>query len=228
MRCLWLLLLLFSSVAIAKVDHLSVNRIEQSGQRMTWIYVNVVADQASFGKLRFYLVQQGTVKPLTGRPEGQFMMRLDSEGALTGDAELLVSTLLDSKDDALGRFKLTAAHVIQSVQPLSHAASAKQVPVTNSKATAVVVAQPAVATKSEQCHLAAGESLWRGANRLAVPYGLGRYGMMMALFDANPKHFNSNPQRLVNAELSCPSSDITARWKDEAHAKKQFELNTSQ
>ncbi|SDI39223.1 hypothetical protein SAMN04488540_101275 [Ferrimonas sediminum] len=67
-------------------------------------------------------------------------------------------------------------------------------------------------------------SLWSVARDTATKMGLGRYGALMALVQANPGCFRSgNPNYLICEQLSWPEAKIIGHWNSEVSAKKRFE-----
>ncbi|WP_298441004.1 hypothetical protein [uncultured Ferrimonas sp.] len=255
MRWFGFWLLLFSCGANALVDHLSVNRVEVIKNQPTQLFINIVADPSSKQQLRFYLEQNGQRIPLRYREVNDFQLQITSSTPLSSNAQLLASTWLHVTDDALGRFQLVSVgnanpqdhnavvavatsklnHPAPSTRPEQHAqlgegAEPALATVTPApKLKAVKQPSPALQTPTGiQCSLHRGESLWRAAERLAPAFAVGRYGMIWALYDANPSVFNGSPQIMRSDQLRCPSSQIIARWQDEAKAKQQFKLSTRQ
>ncbi len=69
------------------------------------------------------------------------------------------------------------------------------------------------------------ETLWRVASRYAERYHTHVYGVMLAIFDANPKAFSRGNIRNLrsDAKLHCPSIQLLESYSDKAAAKEKFE-----
>lgn len=239
-------LLLVSSVAQAAIEHISLNRLELDQSQTAHLYLNVVGDSDSVRQLQFYL-QQGETKTMVRHNAityFQLMIEVDRDAVPT--AQLLASTLVHVSDDALGRFDLASAPVVEkrvaaviarpqqqpkkATKPLPPQQDIEKVVAVKTSAQNQAKARPKskLSSKVGSCSLQPKETLWRAGERLAAEFGLGRYGMMMALFDANPEKFNGNPQRMRSGSLTCPNEAKVQRWGDEAFAKKQFKMMSQQ
>ena len=69
------------------------------------------------------------------------------------------------------------------------------------------------------------ETLWRVASRYAESRHTHVYGVMLAIFEANPKAFNRGNIRHLrrDAKLHCPSSRLLQSYGDKTAAKEKFE-----
>ncbi|WP_035387085.1 FimV family protein [Ferrimonas senticii] len=216
---LMLLLLLVAAQATAAVEHLSVNRVEQSADGALTVFINVVADDRDKQQLRFHLQQRGQLTPLRYQRVNDYQLRIALPDASAAGAELLASSWLHVGNEALGRFSLPTAQTAQlSTVPVTPAVAVQPIVIAPlTKASQAPQTKPA----SGQCQLAQGETLWRAAARLAPQFALQRYGMLKALYDANPRHFRGGPNQLLSRQLQCPE-DIAA-YQDESSAKQWFQ-----
>ncbi|TKB51184.1 hypothetical protein FCL40_01105 [Ferrimonas sediminicola] len=216
-RGLLLALLCWTSTVAAapKVDHLSVNRVHSGPGEPLALTMNVVGDPFVVEQLRFFLVQQGRQLPLARQMEGDFLIHLRSEvPAREARIQLAVTRLFQDQPDKQIHFNIDLKPGRGSKPQASRQAAT----------AAEVNPQPAQLSPSppKLCPLN-GRTLWSMARETAPSLGVGHYGALVALVQANPKCFpGGDPNRLICKELRCPGSQALRQWQDESSAKVRF------
>ncbi|WP_028111435.1 hypothetical protein [Ferrimonas kyonanensis] len=209
----WLLLLLTASVHAREVEHLSINRVLSRPGEPLELTINVVGDAFVVEQLRFFLVQDGRRTLLHRSSVNNYKLHLKGREPVNGNrAEVVVSSLFHDSADKLIHFtvkldgdKARSPEVVATVQRVA--------PAVDSHSRSV---------PPRACPLN-GRSFWSMSRDLAPQLGLGHYGAMMALVQANPDCFsNGDPQKLHCEALACPPALVLNQWQNEARAKQAF------
>lgn len=217
LRSAVLMLWLVSGLAWAQttIKHLSVNEVYSGPEQPLRLTMNIVGQPFVVQQLRFFLQQpDGRRWLLKRRDINDYLVELTSNEPVAGThATILVTSL----------FRDSANKVLQFSVALNPNAAAPEVK-KQTQQIGVNLTQPAERrVKVAMCDLK-GQSLWAKSKEWAPQFGLGHFGSLMALHEANPECFEGgNPNHLICKQLQCPSAAILSRYQDEVDAKWRFD-----
>ncbi|SHI05442.1 LysM peptidoglycan-binding domain-containing protein [Ferrimonas marina] len=202
------LALLCGSAQAVSIEQFQVDRLSRDAQGQTQIWLTTEVSQNTARRLRYFLVQDGQLESLSGEVTGPGQLVLHSAAQAKPGAELWISAQLNREPDAVGRLPLPAP--LASIAPLA-------------QTDLLSAPTPIQSEPTPDCNLLPEETLWRASERLAPQFHLGRFGMIWALYEANPARFTGSVHRLKGRTLRCPGPVLQARWQDESQAQQEFE-----
>jgi len=203
-------LVLLPMISHAKVDYISLHKIESPVRQPLSLKLNIV-EKHQKSQLKFTLLNQNTETTLDYQRINNYMLRLKSPHYIIGKASVLVY-----------EFEKNAWQHTNSVD------------ISNSL-IATEVDKKALAKVSEiktQCRLIhePKETLWSIASRYKDNWNVDIFSAMLAIYKSNLNKFAKQHigQLINNVELACPSTKTITMMGEKAEMKAEFNrLNNS-
>ncbi len=247
-------LFLFSFIAQAALTHISINSRQFELGQHPKIKLNIVASSKDLSRLSIHLRQTNddkeSMEELMVQPISSFMLfAIGVEDVSDPKAKLIVSEykgnswrqfavlpVFDSpfiKETAKTQIKIDKQKqlpkvVTQAVPKLaSSSQSVAEKPSTSRPSTTAKVLNNKPTPTMGHCYIErqASDTLWRIATRYQSEWDLNVYGVMMAIFDANPQGFSKQKIHLIRQDvtLACPSQEQLNQYGNKAQDKLRFE-----
>lgn len=253
-KSLGLFALVCTAAVWAQVSHVSINKRMFDLGSNPKMRVNVITDNQDMTRLKFVLHQSSGEETLMAEQLNRFLLLLTGvEDVTDPKARLLIreyrvdrwyevknlSLFEDTGSGESSTGQANAAVVKPAKAPTmgtdlltTQAPKSLSEPMltTESKLTTEPKTNSATASNAGECRLDyRDETLWRLANRYAGDWQLSVYGAMLAIHDANPGAFSKNRINFLrkDAILTCPSSEILARYPDAKAAKVSFQQRSA-
>ncbi len=241
-----------ASQAYAQITHVSINQRLSGLGEYPKLRVNIVSGHENLDKMQFIVRQIHGDERLMVKPINNFMLLLTGVDDVTDpSARLIVKEHRVNQWQLVKTFPLFSDEQISkglSDKALNHKPKARETmtkqqadiksavgvhtstvkPASATLLAALASDSPAVADFTEDnCVLDydGHRTLWRMGVQYSQEWGIGTYGAMLAIFEANPKAFNKGEISGLRADVTllCPSQSLKEKYNDNQAAKVTYE-----
>ncbi|AQS40433.1 hypothetical protein Sps_05364 [Shewanella psychrophila] len=233
--------------AYAQISHVSINEQQFILGGYPKFRLNIVSQDANLDKMQFVIRQSGSEERLMVKPINNFLLLVTGvEDVVDPSATLVVREYRVNKWRDVKVFTLfkgqqlspelavksSAAHLSMENQSSKVPSSDKMTSMSQASTQLTAgnnekSAQYRNALIDESCTLnhTSEMTLWRIGTEHGKEWGIGTYGAMIAIFEANPKAFNQGKISGLRADISlrCPSLALKEKYSNAKMAKQAFE-----
>ena len=234
--------------ADAQISHVSINEQQFILGGYPKFRLNIVSQDASLDKMQFVVRQTSGEERLMVKPINNFLLLVTGvEDVVDPSATLVIREYRVNKWRDVKVFTLfkgqqlplelavksSAAHL--SVENRASKApnssykiatmSQASTPFPTAKGKTSAQYRDALIDKSCTLSYTPEMTLWRIGTEHGKEWGIGTYGAMIAIFEANPKAFNQGKigGLRADASLRCPSHGLRQKYSNSKMAKQTFE-----
>jgi len=237
-----------ASQAYAQIIHVSINQQLSGLGDYPKLRVNIVSGHENLNKMQFIVHQSHGDERLMVKPINNFMLLLTGvDDVIDPSARLIVKEhrlnrwqlvkifpLFSDEQISKGLSDTAFSHKPKAIKTMTkqQAEIKSDVGVNTPMAKPTSATLPAAQTShgstvanltEDNCVLEyyANQTLWRIGTQHSQEWGIGTYGAIIAIFEANPNAFNKGEISGLRADVTllCPSQSLKEKYSDNQAAK---------